>query len=353
MKSNDGLTDRDSLEPGCEQTGSAARSPIVFVFLDPWTLNTNRLAGMLQAMSALGFTLLDFAFKTLSEADAEEIYRTNHPIREGNSWHVARLVYPMGRSLGLLLGFRDPNTCACAQMRRFKGKSNPSVNRPGQLRYDFFAPNRCLSLMHSSDDLPKARQEASVFFAEERLARACSGASDTSADCSRFTQVVSAAELELGLERLQEPGVGTLFARVRLRLVQRLQRPPSASGAFRTALAAYEALWEPLSSRSERRPVVVEAKQYLQTVAREPALLAALTAALERDSGCSYSEFYRPPLHEPAALLSCLRILSNPRLYSRWDSDQQLPAGVLCDRWERLLFMTHLFNFDDMLYGIE
>src|SRR5262249_53564304 len=104
--------------PGAGAAAEAATSPVVFVFLDPWTLGTGRHGSMIEHMLRQSFTLLDFEFKALSEADAEEIYRTNHPIREGNSWHIARLVYPMGRSLGLLLGLRDPATCACIKMRR-------------------------------------------------------------------------------------------------------------------------------------------------------------------------------------------------------------------------------------------
>jgi hypothetical protein len=83
-----------------DQVPPQARSPLVFVFLDAWTLTTGRHLDMVKRILSHGFTLLDFEFRTLSEADAEEIYRTNHPIREGNSWHVARLVYPIGRSLG-------------------------------------------------------------------------------------------------------------------------------------------------------------------------------------------------------------------------------------------------------------
>lgn len=326
-------------------------SPLVFVFLDAWTLVTGRQLGMIKRILDHGFTLLDFEFKTLSEADAEEIYRTNYPIREGNSWHVARLVYPMGRSLALLFGLADASSCACVAMQRLKGKANPSLNRAGQLRYDFLAPNRCLSLMHSSDNLDQVRREGAVFFAPDRIEAACAAARNDTADSSASISELAGMSAELGIERADEPGLGTLFARMRLRLIRELRRLHPALPSWQGPLLAYRALWEPLSRDSSRAPVLTEAKGYLPLVAREGPLLEAVVAVVEAASPrrAAYSEYYRPPAYEPMAILRCLQVLNDLGAYSRWDCDAQLPRNLLHDRWERLLLRTHLFNFDDLL----
>jgi len=326
-------------------------SPVVFVFLDAWTLVTGRQTGMIKQILDQGFTLLDFEFRTLSEADAEEIYRTNHPIREGNSWHVARLVYPMGRSLGLLFGSVDASSCACVRMQRLKGKANPSLNRAGQLRYDFLAPNRCLSLMHSSDNLEQVRREGAVFFTAERIEAACTAARGGIDATASLVDELAGSTAEAGIERVEEPGLGALLARVRLRLIQELRRIHPALPPWQTPLLAYRTLWEPLSKESSRGPVMIEAKRYLQLVAREGPLLETVVASVGGSTRArvSYAEYYRTAAREPMTLVHCLQVLHNPEAYSRWDSDQQLPRTLLHDRWERLLVRTHLFNFDDML----
>jgi nucleoside diphosphate kinase len=342
-----------SNEPGAPVAGS----PVVFVFFDAWTLVTGRHIGMVRRILEQGFSLLDFEFRTLSEADAEEIYRTNHPIREGNSWHVARLVYPMGRSLGLLFGLNDADSCACARMQRLKGKANPSLNKAGQLRYDFLAPNRCLSLMHSSDGLEQVRREGAVFFEADRIDAACVAARGVGGRDTRglMTDLVEAGA-ESGMERVEEPGLAALFARIRLRLVAELRRMsvrgrPAGLSSWHTPLLAYKKLWEPLDRESSRAPVMDEAKSYLQVLAREGPVLQAVVDAVQGGAGerVSYAEYYRPSVHEPLSLVRCLQVLNNPEAYSQWDSDRQLPRAFLYDRWEWLLFRTHLFNFDDLL----
>jgi nucleoside diphosphate kinase len=329
---------------------ATAASPLVFVFFDAWTLVTGRHPGMIDHILRHGFRLLDFEFKTLSEADAEEIYRTNHPIREGNSWHVARLVYPMGRSLGLLFGLSDPDSCACVRMQRLKGKANPSLSRAGQLRYEFLAPNRCLSLMHSSDTLDQVKREGAVFFTVERLERAHAAARDGAANSGGLTRELADANAEIGIEKIEEPSLGTLFGRIRLRLVKELQRAnPTLSQD--NSLGSYRALWVASSRGTPRAPVMAEAQQYLPLVARERPLLEAIAASIHRPAQERdvYAEYYRPPAQEPVSILHCLQILNRPDIYSRWDSSRQLPHELLHDRWERLLFRTHLFNFDDLL----
>jgi nucleoside diphosphate kinase len=331
---------------------TAASSPIVFVFFDPWTLVTGRYAGMVERILEQGFRLLDFEFKTLSEADAEEIYRTNHPIREGNSWHVARLVYPMGRSLGLLFGMSDRGACACTRMQRLKGKANPCLNRPGQLRHDFLSPNKCLSLMHSSDTLAQVRREAPVFFAPQRIDTALVAADKGGSSSEELLDELTSASAEAGIERIEEPGLGTLFARIRLRLVRELQRACPTLSHERSS-ESYRALWKAASRNLQRLPVITEAQDYLRLLVNERPLVAAMTEAVTRATAerttTACAEYYRPSPNEPLVLVSCLQILQSPQSYSRWDTTQQLPPAFLYDRWEQLLFRTHLFNFDDML----
>jgi nucleoside diphosphate kinase len=337
------------------RSSESGRSALVFVFFDAWTLLTGRHPGMIERILGLGFKLVDFEFKTLSEADAEEIYRTNHPIREQNSWHVARLVYPMGRSLGLLFGVNDPDVCACARMQLLKGKANPARNRPGQLRYDFLAPNRCLSLMHSSDNLDQVRREGAVFFSGARLERAYVTACQEASSPSGVLQDLRNATGELGIERVEEPGLGSLFARIRLRLLKELLRSYPALASTSTLVTSFRELWEPLSRDVSRGHVIAEAKRYLQLVVRERPLLEGLRALVTNDERdrVGHCEYYRPLIHEPVAILRSLQVLNDPEAYSRWDSCAQLPQDLLHDRWEQLLFRTHLFNFDDMLSAVE
>jgi hypothetical protein len=232
-------------------------------------------------------------------------------------------------------------------MQRLKGKADPSLNKAGQLRYDFLAPNRCLSLMHSSDSLAQVRREAAVFFTAGRIEAACAAARAAVDGSGALMTELADASSESGIERVEEPRLGTLFARVRLRLSKDL---PSLL-SWDALLLSYRALWEPMSKGSARGPVMAEAREYLQLVAREGPLLDAVVTAVENAvrGRIILAEYYRPSAQEPVSLVRCLQVLHNPEAYSRWNSDLQLPQHALHDRWERLLFRTHLFNFDDLL----
>src|ERR1700694_2728275 len=135
---------------------------LVFVFFDPWTLLTQTAEPLVHAILAHGFSVAAISRRRLEESDVEQIYRKNLPIRPDNAWHIPRQVYLMGTSLGLLLHHRSAK--ATDLLRRIKGKANPAANSPGLLRYDFRAPNRSLSLLHSSDTWEDTIHEALVFF---------------------------------------------------------------------------------------------------------------------------------------------------------------------------------------------
>jgi len=332
----------DTLEP----------SPLTFVFLDGWSVNTGRVSGMVDAMLRDGFRLLDAQYKGLSEADAEEIYRENHPIREGNSWHVARLVYPMGRSLGLLLAHPEAR-CACERMRRLKGRANPALQALGQLRHAFLAPNRILSLMHSSDDLRQTYREGSVFFSHERIDRALLAAQKREQSAGVFDLV--AGHDALGLERLQEPGLGELFAKVRLRLVDELRPRLERVQTLAAALGVYRDVWVDAAKPAPRQHALLEARAYLRLVLLETEKLNSLLSALdnERPWARESAHFYRNDWHESERVVQSLWILNRPSAYSTWDSVRQLPPSILYDRWESLLFRAYLFNFDDLMVSPE
>jgi nucleoside diphosphate kinase len=326
---------------------SPSRAGMTFVFFDPWTLKTGRVPGMVNAIVDSGFDVLDFEFKTLTEADAEEIYRTNHPIREGNSWHVARLIYPMGRSIGLLFGMRRRDADACEALRAIKGKANPALNRPGQLRYDFKAPNRTLSLMHSSDDIEQVFREGSVFFDVERMERARDSAAGPWSAQERLPRQF---DLELGVERLDEPCMGTLFARVRVRLALELARAAGNDAILlQDALASYVSFWSDACSDRALEHPVREYCRYLAMVKREPEFLRAVRATMPASSQEHRARFYAPWHGHPGDLIDCLLALSEPACYEGWDSARQLPKDIFRDPWERMLFMSYLFNFND--YG--
>ncbi len=329
-------------------------SSVVFVFFDPWTVVGGKSLGMVNSMLASGFQLLDFEFRSLRESDAEEIYRPNHPIRIGSQWHVARRVYDMGRSLGVLMAHRDAGACACTLMRQLKGRACPPLNAPGTLRYDFGAPNRSLSLMHSSDDEGHLEREAPVFFPAARLevARRRSRNGEASA-CSAAAvgQLEESAIIEAGAERFQDPGLLALLARLRLR-VARLLEPAAQGAGAGVLLEAYRWHWQQeASSTGASLSVPDQARRYLGLVRGEGALLDPLLAALQAVpyGPAGPANWYRPDPLQVGAAPALLRALANPSGYSRWNASRTLWPGLLADRWEEILLDTTLIHFDDFL----
>ena len=325
---------------------------MTFVFLDGWAVGTGRAPGLIARMEELGFVVIASRYRSLSEADAEEIYRTNHPIREDNSWHLARLVYPMGRSLGLLLS-RTDGQCPSSVMRALKGKANPRLQRAGQLRFDFNAPNRILSLMHSSDDAEAAVREGRVFFKQDEIERAMRPGSQSQLDASRL-RLSAQDHLGFGIERLDEPGLIRLMARVRLRLCDQVN-DLAASEPLRSSCLRYRDYWLEVISRSPQPAqdhAIIQAAVYCKSVQEEQALVDAIRRAWDgesRDHCEARSEFYTPNNVDILRAIQCIVALAIPSNYATWDSEQQMPRDVLYDAWEKLLFQSYLFNFDDML----
>jgi nucleoside diphosphate kinase len=326
-----------------ERHREAERS-VVFVFLDPWAVMGGTAAPLLDRILGEGFSVLARAHRRLREGDAEQIYRKNRPISGTHAWHVAREVYGMGTSWGLLLHRAAGVESAAEGMVRIKGRADPRRGTPGQLRHDFRAPNRSLSLMHSSDDWESAVHEALVFFTPAQMERALDAA------CAGEPPAASRAAPDAwdeGMESVVPRSPFALLAALRLRALRAL---PGAEGS--PAGNALAAVWGPLlDALRVDRPVMDAARLYLRGAEAEQEPLAALLRA----PASAASEDGWPRLYhgaEPRAdgILRLLRVLGDPPRYGRADGDALgRESGLLRDRWEALLFRTTLFDFDDFL----
>ena len=318
---------------------------LVFVFFDPWTLLTQTAEPLLRAICAHGFSVASLRCCRLEEGDVEQIYRKNLPIRPDNAWHLPRQVYLMGVSLGLLLYHCDAK--ATDLLSRIKGKANPAVNARGHLRYDFRAPNRSLSLMHSSDTWEDTLHEALVFFGPHVLEHALE-------QIERQPPVgaVPAPSWDLGLEVIRRSSPSSLLVRVRLRAAAALRRVSSAhSPEVLRALDSLTCLWnEHVAADDASSPVIEAMRAYLGLVQSERPLLRGLLDCSPSTYTLEYQRLYHRAEDPAADLLRLLSVLNRPEEYVHVNTEALLRSiGVLRDRWEELLFKTTLFNFDDYL----
>lgn len=301
---------------------------------------------MVQRMAAEGFRVLDYQCRFLGEVDAEEIYRQNHPVREGTQWHVARLVYGMGQSLGLLLGTTQAGSDACERMTALKGRSAPCMNRPGVLRYDFRAPNRSLSLMHSSDGDAEVERESAVFFEAQRLYAARHEVQFV----DRTEELLGELPALIGMESFDVPALGTLFARLRCRVSDLLSCAGLDSKLFESALRCYKLHWLPMACATDcHHSVEQQSQDYLNRLNAEHDLVRALTECLPTARTTAAGAFARPPRVDASRLVAILVRLSEPASYASWDIAADLPLKGLLDRWESLYLRTSLVHFGDFL----
>ena len=241
---------------------------------------SGKVLPLVTRIAEAGFLLLDYEFRNLGEADAEEIYRTNTPIRDGAQWHAARRVYEMGVSVGLLFGV-DGNEDACTRMYSLKGRSNPMLTSRGELRHDFRAPNRSLSLMHSSDDEARVMREAAVFFSPARLQHVKEWMTGTLDIEERTLSALSSAHHHnAGIERIHVPRIWALFASVRVRLALHLSDcfGPQVDEQHRNAISKYAHHWSAPRNlgNTENLPIPEQVAAYLEHVEAEQTLVRAV-----------------------------------------------------------------------------
>ena len=315
---------------------------VVFVFFDAWTIACRTHFDLLERMGAYGFTPIAYAAHRLTEGEIEQMYRRNLPIRADNSWHVAKEVYLTGPSLGVLLHRAADDEPATLAMQRIKGKSNPALGRPGQLRYEGRAPNRSLSLMHSSDDWAATLYESILFFDPVQLDALFRSVAD-----GTFGPVDEQDwPLVEGCLAITNPSPVHLLLRLRLRAAAVVRRMQGPDEPLRRLTALWRAEAEAVDPRA---PVPESVRRYLQMIAREQADVAELTGRPSSAVRTAPRLYHRgePCLADALLMLS---VLAEPESYMLVDGPAlSRKESLFMDRWEKLLFTTTLFNFDDFL----
>ncbi len=331
---------------------------LAFVFYDPWTVG----AGLDHALTARivdeGMRIAAFQYRALAEQDAEQIYRKNKPIRDDNAWHVPRQVYSMGVSCGII--FETDAQCS-QRICRMKGFANPSRNSAGSLRYDFGAPNRSLSLMHSSDNWASMLAECLVFFTPDALRATFAsvrsgppGISPSALACDPWRRTA---------ERIVERSPFRLLITVRERAATVVTAAMGAhvSPTLRRLLHQLITQWgSAAATMRDTDPILDQARTYLQLVHAECAMVADVAKHVrEWEASDAGIVAYSPRLYcarTPRVLpvMELLVRLTMPERYAVTDAELLCDRSGLCvDRWERLLFVTTLFDFNDYISGVH
>jgi nucleoside diphosphate kinase len=327
-------------------TFSHLQNKVVFVFFDPWTIRHHKLKKIVQRIMKYGFEILAFNFHLLKESDIEQIYRKNPPITMKTSWHLPREVYEIGQSCGILFYLDDPNTTATELMKNLKGKSNPVLNGPGKLRYDFRAPNKSLSLMHSSDDWDSTLNESTVFFSQNHLKKVFSKVS-TRQFLINKRSMINGTYYD-GMEYIKEQSATNLLLKIRLRILNLID----VESYTQLRVADLKRMWGYYLKRDFLQLTVEqEVKEYLAIINYEESLLKDLVSQINSlQHIVTYPRLYQYNTIRLSSLADSLMILNNVKYYSYIDGSKITDTiPVFFDQWEKLLFKTTLFHFEELL----
>jgi nucleoside diphosphate kinase len=314
---------------------------VVLVSFDPWAVHSRKHLLMLQRMLAEGFRVLAFDHSRLTEADIEQVYRKNHPIGERTAWHLPRHVYSLGITCTVLLFHQDAGIPAVARMKELKGNSSPLVQQPGQLRYDFRAPNKSLSLVHSSDDWESTLHEGFVFFSPAQLHACFNDIGTPRFDrCERTLLHSSSHE---GMEIVREQAATGLLFRLRVRLVEQLAGACDPTIA-RTLLERWHHM---LEEDVLALDVKTEHARYIALVAGEQRHMEALLQSLSTRKVDVPRRYVR--YRGLATAAGLLWVLSRPADYPYVEVERLLAGSpVALDKWEDLLLRTTLFHSSEL-----
>ena len=316
---------------------------LVFAFFHPWTIHCGKLGPMLERIFDRGFRLVAFRFHRITERDIELIYAANRPIDKNRSWFIPRQLYEMGPSCGVILYRPVPGESATQELKQLKGSSQPFLNSPGQLRYDFRPPNKSINLIHSSDSWESTIEEALVFLSPEEIEFVLRNVRRAPFDDNATRLLKHPAYT--GIEIVREETATSLLLKLRIRALDLLQlqlEPDLCEPLFR--------FW---NERLERDyfalTVHEEAKEYVSLVADEAPLLQPVLSALRSPAGINrpLRSLNQTPV---AALAGLLAILSDPDCFTDADAEALLSIPVFLDRWEEQLFKTTLLHFDELRY---
>jgi len=316
---------------------------LVFAFFHPWTVQCGKLRPMLEQIIRHGFRVAAFNFHRLTERDVELLYAGNRPISRSTSWFIPRQLYEMGVSCGVILHREEQGRTATSVMTELKGKSQPFLNSPGQLRYDFRAPNKSINLIHSSDDWASTISEALLFFTPDEIEltlRKVRLAHFEECERSLLDHPAHA-----GMQFVRDQSATALLIKLRIRTLG-LLRPVAEP----TLCAPLFDFW---NQRLERNYLALdvheEAKQYPSLLADEQRLARPLLRSLR--SSCNLDRPRRSLRRVPvAALTEFLQLLVEPDSYGEADTEALLSLPVFFDQWEEQLFKTTLLHFDELRY---
>jgi nucleoside diphosphate kinase len=317
---------------------------IVFVFFDPWTIRVGKVPSIIKYICAKGFKVLASNYTLMKEGDIEQIYRKNPPITMKTSWHLPREVYSMGESCGLLFYLEDNSMEASSLMKTIKGKSNPVLNEAGCIRYDFRAPNKSLSLMHSSDDWFSMLNECTIFFSKDFLKKKFNTL--LRGEILFEPPCLSQLQPYASMVCIKEEAASSLLIKIRLRILQILINEDIVDVGATELMQLWK---EYMVYDFLRHDVKEEMTIYDALIEREAPFISVIIDAFHHNQlNLKSPRLYQYSI-QPGNLILTLQMLNQPQNYSLIDGDEILRlAPVFYNQWEKLLFKTTLFHFQEL-----
>lgn len=305
---------------------------IVFVFFDPWSIHQNYHYHITKNIIERDFELIRYCFKRISDSDIEHIYRKNTPINNDRSWHIPKQIYTMGVSCGLLFSFSQGKD-GYTELKNLKGRSQPLLNQIGTFRYDYKAPNKSLSLLHSSDDFESTLSEGSIFFSNFE------SKSVTKEQCTNNFF----SDFHEPSFRLKQTSAIKLLLHLRLRILELIEDNSTFFNCSTEIALINTYLKVDFNVLSVRE----ETEVYLNFVSKEEDIINPILSILSSDA-VKIPQWYSHSVNI-GYLLEGLRILNDINNYPFINSEsfiQNLP--IFYDKWEEVLFKTTLFHFPEL-----
>jgi nucleoside diphosphate kinase len=322
---------------------------VAFVFFDPWSVNQNLHIDITKRILDSGFQIADFSYTRLSACDIENIYKKNKPIDVNKSWYVSGKIYTMGVSCGLLFYYRgefiNDYDNASLLLNSLKGKSNPLLNNKGNLRFDFRAPNKSLSLMHCSDDWQSICNESVSFFSADQLMQALNLV-------SFGNNLIPVGKEKCFFESAIFSVIGFiraipathLLVKIKARILDRIYW--QENDISKPLIELYSKYLERdfLKFRVEE-----EIDEYLKFVDKEKEILERTKLKFQQQDDSIFTNWNNGD-HSKYILVAAFMLLTNTSRYSSMDTSKfiRLLPSIFYDEWEELLFQTTLYHFDDM-----
>jgi nucleoside diphosphate kinase len=313
---------------------------IAFSIIWPWAIIHGKAEPLLERLRVHGFRVVAYDYRTLGDDELEYLAGETRDRFTDKCWRLLCRACGMGVSCGLLLFFDKPTGSASRTLKSVKGETNPSATRPGELRYDFRAPNRMLNLVHSADDWDSALRECTVFFPPGQLMHLF-GELEEGRHSFAHEPALLLDPRFASINKRQERAATALLLEMRQKIVRLVQ--DAAPGMNGAALSDYWA--GKLKKNYLAESVAREAQEYLTIIVEEKPLLDAVLAQRELEA-LSRDAAGRSRLH-------ALSVLNDVEQYANVDCGAiARSAGGLPDERDDLLFRTTLACFDQLRQGI-